>query len=59
MQAPIVKKMFSRPKKSRRKEAGETAGTTSRVSRRGMQQKCSRYGQPNHNKRACPLPAPS
>ncbi|KAL2519605.1 Uncharacterized protein Adt_15852 [Abeliophyllum distichum] len=64
---PYYTKKAGRPKKSRRKEAGEqntstptpeaaanaTPSTSGNLSRKGLTMRCKKCGQAGHNKRSC------
>ncbi|KAL3337675.1 hypothetical protein AABB24_030014 [Solanum stoloniferum] len=51
---PVIKKMPSRPKKLRRKEAGET-NLSGKLSKIGLTMTCSIFHVKGHNKRSCHL----
>ncbi|WMV40475.1 hypothetical protein MTR67_033860 [Solanum verrucosum] len=51
---PVIKKMSVRPRKLRRKEAGETK-VSGKLSKTGLTMTCSLYHVKGHNKRSCHL----
>ncbi|XP_049365486.1 uncharacterized protein LOC125830338 [Solanum verrucosum] len=51
---PVIKKMSGRPRKLRRKEAGETK-VSGKLSKTGLTMTCSLFHLKGHNKRSCHL----
>lgn len=57
---PIIRRRPGRPKKVRKKSAGEERSSNpSKVTRKGTKHYCSNCGEYSHNKRRCPNPLKS